>query len=152
MHYIPQDPGVRHHVLNYLNYFDKVFPRLKETYVLAQSPHKETVVPFPVTCCKYDDPSRFLNHSAEYLLLHFRYGQNPRFFDKYLEDIHKLLQFSPSIRSEGNHLIGTLGIERNSSVCIHVRRTDFLTYNVATNGNQSVEAANKIAKRLVNQT
>ncbi|KAK6027614.1 hypothetical protein OSTOST_06354, partial [Ostertagia ostertagi] len=75
----------------------------------------------------------------------FQYGQNPRYFEEYLDELREFLQFSPSIREEGNHIMEIKKMERGSTVCIHTRRTDFVALNIATDVNQTMEAADQIA-------
>ncbi|KAK6013913.1 hypothetical protein OSTOST_20743, partial [Ostertagia ostertagi] len=94
----------------------------------------KTVYPFAGSCCHYDDPRRLLNHTEKYLLLDFMFGQNPSYFADYIDDVRYILSFSPSIRVKGDHLIDSLKIERNSWMCIHVRRTDFIERNISTDG------------------
>ncbi|KAK5985387.1 hypothetical protein GCK32_016250, partial [Trichostrongylus colubriformis] len=148
IHYLPFQPDIRDYVQRYLDLFEEVFPRLQETYVLAQGGINETVVPFGGSCCSYDDPHRLVNHSAKYILLNFMYGQNPSYFEEYVDDIRRILKFSPRISTEGNSIIRSLKMERNSSTCIHIRRTDFVELNVSTDVTQTVQAANFIARQL----
>uniref|UniRef100_A0A7I5ED51 L-Fucosyltransferase n=1 Tax=Haemonchus contortus TaxID=6289 RepID=A0A7I5ED51_HAECO len=90
--------------------------------------------------------NQLVNNSDKYILLNFIYGQNPRFFDEYLGDVRQFLTFSRSIRDEGDYAIDSLKIKRNSWMCIHIRRTDFIERNISTDVNLTVNAANSIAK------
>ncbi|KAJ1349996.1 hypothetical protein KIN20_005692 [Parelaphostrongylus tenuis] len=100
IHYLPFE-NARSHVLNYLKIFDEAFPELRHTYVLSTNDTNQTLIAFAGSCCAYDNPNRLLNETAEYLLLNFVYGQNPRYFDKYLSEIRDLLRFSDKVRHEG---------------------------------------------------
>ncbi|KAK6011144.1 hypothetical protein OSTOST_23782, partial [Ostertagia ostertagi] len=56
--------------------------------------------------------TKLLNHTEKYLLLDFMFGQNPSYFDDYIDDVRYILSFSPSIRVKGDHLIDSLKITR----------------------------------------
>ncbi|KAK6020418.1 hypothetical protein OSTOST_13929, partial [Ostertagia ostertagi] len=101
VHYIPNS-AFRPHVLKYLDNFKKVFPRLEETYVVPKYRSPAHVV---VTTTPQVIYLRLRNHTATHLFLAFEYGQNPRYFDKYLHDIRKFLQFSSSVRRKGDEII-----------------------------------------------
>ncbi|XGW05984.1 hypothetical protein V3C99_016382 [Haemonchus contortus] len=146
IHYLPFNRDLQPHVQRYLSDFKKVFPRLTETYVLGPEKLNVTAIPFGGSCCTYDNPIRLVNNSDKYILLNFIYGQNPRFFDEYLGDVRQFLTFSRSIRDEGDYAIDSLKIKRNSWMCIHIRRTDFIERNISTDVNLTVNAANSIAK------
>ncbi|KAL6737498.1 hypothetical protein Aduo_011135 [Ancylostoma duodenale] len=145
-HYIPFLKE-NDHVSRYLEQMTKVFPRLQETYVIAPANISETVVPFANSCCVYDNPSRLSNNNASYLLLNFIYGQNPRYFDKYLPDVRQILTFSDDYRREGDYIVDLLKITHSNLVCIHIRKTDFDVRNISTDMMSSVEAANTIARK-----
>ncbi|EYC08327.1 hypothetical protein Y032_0066g3702 [Ancylostoma ceylanicum] len=146
-HYLPFEDGVIQHVEKYLQSFKQVFPRLEQTYVVAQKGTAETVVPFAGSCCVYDEPLRLSNRTDKYLLLDFYYGQNPRYFEDYLPDVHNILQFSEEIRRNGSELVDPLMIHHSNSMCIHIRRTDFIERNISTDMMITVRAANDIARK-----
>ncbi|KJH49629.1 hypothetical protein DICVIV_04239 [Dictyocaulus viviparus] len=149
IHYLPYE-GPRAHVTKYLKIFDQAFPNLRHTYILSTNDTNQTTVPFASgSCCNYDNPNRLLNHSAEYLLLNFIYGQNPHYFDEYLSEIRELLRFSNNARNLGEKLIGTFNneTERTNMLCLHIRMTDFIVRNISTDTQKTTEAANDIANK-----
>ncbi|KAL6737445.1 hypothetical protein Aduo_011088 [Ancylostoma duodenale] len=145
-HYFPNE-GHKSHVLNYLQQITNVFPRLKDTYVFAPVSVNQTVVRFANSCCVYENPLRLWNNNARYLLLDFYFGQNPRYFVNYMSEIRKLLQFSNNYRREGNYMVDLLRMNYSNLMCIHIRRTDFVGINVATDMKSTVDAANNIARQ-----
>ncbi|WKY12946.1 hypothetical protein Q1695_004062 [Nippostrongylus brasiliensis] len=147
VHYLPKS-GPLDHVKRYLKVFDKVFPALRESYVLMPNGSVEARVPFVGSCCGYEDPRRYLNHSATYLHLNFIYGQNPRFFEPYLDDVRRLLKFSEIFAKEGDYQIKTLEAPLNSMMCIHIRRGDFVNIKVETNVNETIRAVNNISEEM----
>ncbi|EPB71446.1 hypothetical protein ANCCEY_09463 [Ancylostoma ceylanicum] len=89
---------------------------------------------------------RLSNYTDEYLLLWFRYGQNPRYFEEYLPEIRNILQFSEEMQRNGSEVIDLLMMTHSNLMCIHIRRTDFVAYKVATDMTTAVKAANDIAR------
>ncbi|KAJ1349994.1 hypothetical protein KIN20_005689 [Parelaphostrongylus tenuis] len=146
IHYLPCEKP-RSYVLKQLQKIEEAFPLLRNTYVLSPNGTKESITPFAGSCCAYDNPRRLLSESAEHLLLNFIYGQNPRYFDEYLPEIRNLLRFSDKVRREGRYIMDTLQIHDARMLCIHIRMTDFVWLNVSTNANDTVSAANAIAKQ-----
>ncbi|KAL6733292.1 hypothetical protein Aduo_003949 [Ancylostoma duodenale] len=146
-HYLPFEDGVIQHVEKYLNHFKKVFPRLEQTYVIAQNGTTELTVSFAGSCCVYDEPLRLSNITNKYLLLGFYFGQNPRYFEKYLPDVRNILQFSEEMQRNGSEVIDPLMMDHSNSLCIHIRRTDFIERNISTNMTETVRAANTIARK-----
>ncbi|XGW05977.1 hypothetical protein V3C99_016377 [Haemonchus contortus] len=146
-HYLPFNPVLQSHVQGYLNDFKEVFPRLEETYVLGPEELNVTAIPFGDSCCAYDNLIRLVNNSDKYILLKYKYGQKTCYFDGYLDAIRQFLTFSRSIRNEGDSIINSLEIKRNSWMCIHIRRTDFNERKISTDVNLTVNAANTIAKK-----
>ncbi|CAJ0608156.1 unnamed protein product [Cylicocyclus nassatus] len=58
IHYLPYEGRVRIHVEKYLIYLERIFPRLKQTYVLAKRGTEQRKVRFASSCCTYYDPLR----------------------------------------------------------------------------------------------
>lgn len=135
-------------VLKYLEDFKEIFPLLEHTYVIAPNGTSDSVVPFAGSCCTYDDPRRLSDHPATYLHLDVMYGQNPRYFKEYLDDVRRILRFSSDVCERGDDLIDSLNLTRNSMVCVHNRRTDFVERNVATDVDKTVLAANTVALKM----
>ncbi|RCN43414.1 hypothetical protein ANCCAN_10605 [Ancylostoma caninum] len=148
-HYLPYEDGMIQHVEKYLKSFKKVFPRLEQTYVIAQNrTDDEVIVPFAFgSCCVYDEPLRLINLTDKYLLLNFGYGQNPSYFEKYLPDVRNILQFSEEMQRNGSEVIDPLMMDYSNSLCIHIRRTDFIERNISTDMMTAVRAANSIARK-----
>ncbi|WKY12948.1 hypothetical protein Q1695_004062 [Nippostrongylus brasiliensis] len=147
VHYIPYSTLLAH-VNRYLIEFDRIFPELRKSYIIMPKGSVETKVPFVRSCCAYDNPKRYLNHSATYLHLKFAYGQNPRFFEDYLDDVRQLLRFSSAITKEGDYQLRALDVPLNSTLCIHIRRGDFVDMKVDTNVNETIRAVNDISGRM----
>ncbi|RCN33019.1 hypothetical protein ANCCAN_21158 [Ancylostoma caninum] len=116
------------------------------------------VVPFgnnggEASCWKYEDPLRYFNHSAKYLLLNTYCMQNARFFKDYLSEIREMLRFSEDLcekaqqklksrkrfNSNNRHYVKT--------TCVHTRRGDFLANGRLTSFNETVDAAHQIFHR-----
>lgn len=148
VHYLPYDNKVLPHVQGYLEKFKEIFPRLQQTYVIAKNGTNQTEVSFAGSCCRYDDPRRLLNNTAKYIRLGFTFGQNSRYFEDYLDDVRKLLQFSSRVSREGDYIIDSWHLARNNTMCLHTRVTDFVVRNISTDIKQTVTATNSIAKRL----
>ncbi|KAK6754720.1 hypothetical protein RB195_013605 [Necator americanus] len=146
-HYLPYEKGVRDHVMKYLQHINHMFPRLGGTYVLAKDGVNQTTVNFVGSCCAYDDPLRFSNNTNQYLLLNFKYGQNPRFFEEYLPEIREILQFSKDMERNGSKIVDVLKKKYSNLMCVHIRRTDFVGMKVATDMMTTVNAAFSIARR-----
>ncbi|CAJ0608155.1 unnamed protein product [Cylicocyclus nassatus] len=145
IHYLPfQEP--RKYVEEQLVKLERIFPRLKQTYALAENGTEEKRVHFAGSCCSYDDPRRLRNVTDQFLLLQFYYGQNPRYFESYLEDVRDILQFSEEVIRNGTEKLQTLK-SHSKSMCIHVRRGDFIVRNIATDFNITIKAANSIARK-----
>ncbi|CAJ0608142.1 unnamed protein product [Cylicocyclus nassatus] len=106
-HYLPFNGWIEH-VRKYLIRLEKVFPRLKQTYIFATNETKERVVPFAGSCCSYYDPLRLKNHTDQFLLLNFRFGHNPRYFEDYIGDIREILNFSEELRENASDLLLSL--------------------------------------------
>ncbi|RCN43413.1 hypothetical protein ANCCAN_10604 [Ancylostoma caninum] len=83
----------------------------------------------------------------KYLLLGFYYGQNPRYFEEYLPDVRNILQFSEEMQRNGSEVIDPLMMDHSNSLCIHIRRTDFIERNISTDMMEAVRAANRIARK-----
>ncbi|ETN87040.1 hypothetical protein NECAME_01197, partial [Necator americanus] len=147
-HYLPFKKGVRDHVIKYLQQFSLIFPRLEQTYVLAEDGINQTQVSFAGSCCAYDNPLRLSNNTDTYLLLNFIYGQNPRYFEDYLPDIREILQFSVEMRRNGSEVVNVLKRTHSNLMCIHIRRTDFIKRKISTDLSETVNAANNIAKQM----
>ncbi|KAK6754699.1 hypothetical protein RB195_013594 [Necator americanus] len=147
-HYLPFKKGVRDHVIKYLQQFSLIFPRLEQTYVLAEDGINQTQVSFAGSCCAYDNPLRLSNNTDTYLLLNFIYGQNPRYFEDYLPDIREILQFSVEMRRNGSEVVNVLKRTHSHLMCIHIRRTDFIERKISTDLSETVNAANNIAKQM----
>ncbi|KAK6011908.1 hypothetical protein OSTOST_22994, partial [Ostertagia ostertagi] len=161
VHYLPYEKESRKVVVKYLEIFKRVFPALESTYFLDQDRINGTLVKFANnSCCVYDNPRRLMSYTDKYLLLDFSWAQNPRYFEDILEEIRDILEFSPTVVSEGNHLLDNLKVNGTRSandssfwnhpyqnaLCIHIRRTDFLERNISTNMMETVYAANDIAQ------
>ncbi|KHJ96774.1 hypothetical protein OESDEN_03259 [Oesophagostomum dentatum] len=64
----------------------------------------QTLVPFAYdenntpSCCLYEDPMKYANHTAKFLLLDLKFAQNVRFIEPYLAEISELLTFQDDIR------------------------------------------------------
>ncbi|CAJ0591775.1 unnamed protein product [Cylicocyclus nassatus] len=144
-HYIPYEIH-RNHVMEYLCQMEKVFPRLKETYILAERETKQTIVPFSYWCCNYIDPSMYSGNTNQFLLLDFKYGQNPKYFADYIVDVRAILQFSKEAEKNGSDILLLLQ-NYSDSMCVHTRMTDFVIRNASTKMNETVKAANSIAKK-----
>ncbi|KAK5976412.1 hypothetical protein GCK32_016914 [Trichostrongylus colubriformis] len=163
IHYLPYEDRFRDLVVQRLKQLERVFPAIKRTYVIDKSETNRTLVKFAnKSCCVYDDPKRLLNYDDKYLLLDFAWVQNPRYFEGMIEEVREILEFSPSVVSEGNHLLDMLKLNssslgnfsfwdrpQQSTLCIHIRRTDFLERNISTNMMDTVVAANDIARGMV---
>ncbi|CAJ0607880.1 unnamed protein product, partial [Cylicocyclus nassatus] len=108
----------------------------------------ERRVPFAKSCCTYYDPKRLSNLTDQFLLLKFRFGQNPRYFEDYIVDVRGILKFSEEVKRNGSQLLFSLK-NYSESMCIHVRMGDFVIRRISTDMNITVEAANKIAKKMV---
>ncbi|CAJ0608154.1 unnamed protein product [Cylicocyclus nassatus] len=144
-HYLPFEDA-REHVEKYLIHLEEIFPRLKQTYVLAKRGTKQRNVPFSPNCCSYHDPSRLNNLTDQFLLLDLIYGQNPGYFEHYLADVRDILQFSEKVVLDGSRTLLNL-TNYTSSMCIHVRLGDFIERKLATDMNVTVKAANAIARK-----
>ncbi|WKY12949.1 hypothetical protein Q1695_004063 [Nippostrongylus brasiliensis] len=147
IHYLPCEE-TRTYVLNFLKPVLETFPNLDHTYVVPQNVTNETIVPFSRTCCDYVNPERFLNHPSQYLLLDFSFAQNPRYFDNYLDDVRRILTFSSKAKTEGERNIQIMNVSHNSALCIHIRRGDFVGFNVSSDFDRTVGAAYIIAKQM----
>ncbi|VDL72098.1 unnamed protein product [Nippostrongylus brasiliensis] len=78
-------------------------------------------------CYKYEDPSRYADHPAKFLVLNQIYAQNVRYFQDYLPEIRTLLEFSPHLRQRGERILKQLGSNVTNAMCIHLRQGDYVT-------------------------
>ncbi|KHJ89826.1 hypothetical protein OESDEN_10340 [Oesophagostomum dentatum] len=74
------------------------------------------------------------------------WGQNPKYFEDYLPEVRNILRFSHELQELGNLFLRTLNIPQYEYTCIHIRRTDFVWLGVSTNMNDTINAAQSIAK------
>ncbi|CAJ0606318.1 unnamed protein product [Cylicocyclus nassatus] len=145
-HYLPSGRA-KNHVERYLIYIAKVFPRLRHTYVFADIGVAQTEVKFADRWNSYSNPLRLNNLTDQYLLLNNSFLQNRKYFEGYLRDIRSLLKFSEEVRKNG---IEELRLLKNhtESMCVHVRMTDFIQWERASDMNSTVKAARSIAKKM----
>ncbi|VDL76456.1 unnamed protein product [Nippostrongylus brasiliensis] len=66
----------------------------------------------------------------------------------YLDDVRQLLRFSSAITKEGDYQLRALDVPLNSTLCIHIRRGDFVDMKVDTNVNETIRAVNDISGRM----
>ncbi|KAL6741515.1 hypothetical protein Aduo_014762 [Ancylostoma duodenale] len=110
------------------------------------------VVPFAnnkgkASCWKYDDSSRYSNHSAKYLLLNTYCVQNARFFKDYLPEIREMLRFSETLSEDVKQKLRRRNERSSKTTCLHTRQMDFLVYNRTTNLSETIDAAYRISQR-----
>ncbi|CAJ0602547.1 unnamed protein product [Cylicocyclus nassatus] len=147
-HYLSLQDGPIVHVVKYLRQFKEVFPRLQETFVIAPYDADETRVAFSTACCKFDNPLRLYNNTSKYLFLMLKFGQHPKYFQDYIEDIRKFLQFSENVKQMGEkNFTAAWKTFNRDSMCIHTRRSDFVQLKVSTDMENAVKAATSIAQQ-----
>ncbi|CAD6189322.1 unnamed protein product [Caenorhabditis auriculariae] len=108
-----------------------IFPKMEETFTIMDG-EGEKKRKFALdsrgisSCCTYEDPMPLKNHTATKLYLLSRWTQSYKYFLPYLEEIKKILEFSPKVVKEGNGVIKDWGIKaKGNNLCVHTRRGDF---------------------------
>ncbi|KAK6727893.1 hypothetical protein RB195_005515 [Necator americanus] len=153
--YYPLAEGAAENLRCYLSLIQATFPRTGTIYrIIPKHLVEQTSVPFAVdengkrTCCRYDDPSRFIGHPAKFLLLEMSFAQNSKYFEDYLFELRWLFNFSSQSENEGNLRLRQLNIDNSTEfMCVHIRRTDFLSYGVESNLNSTLTATKNIAMK-----
>ncbi|KAK6733679.1 hypothetical protein RB195_017436 [Necator americanus] len=138
------------HIAKHIEKIEKIFPRLADTFVVMEVGN-EYRVPFAqkngeMSCCEYEDPSRLRDKTQQFLVLEMRYAQNVRYFEDILPEIRYLLDFADDVKQQGNEVLQRWNM-KNRVMCVHIRRSDFVRLNLATNLNESVRKARNIARR-----
>ncbi|PAV70472.1 hypothetical protein WR25_19390 isoform G [Diploscapter pachys] len=79
-----------------------------------------------IACCNYEDPTwRLLNRPEDHLHLNVTHVQNSLYFERYLSEIMKFLDFGDEVIEKGDKIIDKWGINKNDPIaCMHIRRTD----------------------------
>ncbi|CAJ0603137.1 unnamed protein product [Cylicocyclus nassatus] len=145
----------RRKVRYYLKNIAETFPKTVQMYKIFQAADiKQMVIKFASDedwffkgCCLYEDPTRFVDHPAKFILLSQRFAQNARYLEDYLPELRELFRFSDIAKERGEADMRKLQIGNVSDfLCIHIRTTDFLDYGVASDMNGTVSAAEFVAK------
>ncbi|EYC05516.1 hypothetical protein Y032_0081g1416 [Ancylostoma ceylanicum] len=128
------------------------FPKTAENFRFFPGTVNATVVPLAVFDGKqagftYEDPIRYVNHSSEYLSLSLGFGRNVQYIMDYLPAIREMFAFSNEIVDQGQKLVRELGLSYASAMCVHTRRTDFATYSITSEFNETIDAAAVLARR-----
>ncbi|WKX91463.1 hypothetical protein Q1695_009921 [Nippostrongylus brasiliensis] len=135
----------------HLKKIETIFPRLVNAYSVLKV-WNEHRVPFAqrnghISCCEYEDPVRLMNRTEQFLVLDFHYAQNVRYFEYMISEIRQLLEFSPSVAEEGKEVLQRLAMSNGEAMCAHIRRTDFVDLNVASDFHSSVDDIVSIASQ-----
>ncbi|CAJ0608208.1 unnamed protein product [Cylicocyclus nassatus] len=149
-HYIRTLKADGFYIGRHIQKIEEIFPRLKNTFTVMEvgGEHRE---PFALTkdgkvsCCEYEDPIRLQNNTAQFLVLDFHYAQNARYFEPILPEIRSLLKFSRKVIREGKEIMKLWGVENANAVCVHIRRSDFIELNLATDLEDTVRKLRHIA-------
>ncbi|CAJ0592512.1 unnamed protein product [Cylicocyclus nassatus] len=146
--------------LCYLELVSHVFPRTTSVYKVIPIDNIElTIVPFAVdehgkrTCCRYDDPARFMDHPAKFLLLNHSFAQNANYMESYIDEIRQLFLFSEEIHTQMKRTLRQLNLGSASDfMCVHIRRSDYLSYGLKSDLPSTLHATKDIAakKNLTN--
>ncbi|KAL6733451.1 hypothetical protein Aduo_004098 [Ancylostoma duodenale] len=139
------------HIARHIQKIEAIFPRMKDTFVVMEV-GGEYRVPFAqkggkMSCCEYEDPKRLENRTEQFLVLELQYAQNVRYFEHMLPEIRRLLEFSDDVKRRGSEVLQGWQIEDASSMCVHIRRSDFIRLHLATDFNESVRHVRHIAKQ-----
>ncbi|KAJ1370858.1 hypothetical protein KIN20_032677 [Parelaphostrongylus tenuis] len=141
-HYIRSLNADGFYIGEHLEKIEAIFPRLADTFTVLET-WNECHVPFAqkngvMTCCEYEDPARLRGRTEQFIVLEFHYAQNVRYFEDMLSEIRQILEFSADIQHVGNDVLRQMNIVNDSFMCAHIRRSDFLELNVASDFNSSV--------------
>ncbi|KAK6727933.1 hypothetical protein RB195_005536 [Necator americanus] len=93
-----------------------------------------------------DQTARLANHKAKFLLLDTKFLQNARYIEDYLPEVVRLLTFADEIRDQGKTALERLQLSYVSAMCVHIRRTDFVSSNTSTDGASTVRITRRLAR------
>uniref|UniRef100_A0A7I4XXB5 L-Fucosyltransferase n=1 Tax=Haemonchus contortus TaxID=6289 RepID=A0A7I4XXB5_HAECO len=128
---------------------EEIFPRFVEVFTVMNV-WNEHRVPFAqsqgrMSCCEYEDPSRLKDRSEQFLVLEFHYAQNVRYFEYMLPELRQLLEFSMNIQHQGDKVLRRWKLNNATAMCAHIRRSDFVELEVATDLHKSIRDMESIA-------
>ncbi|KAK6727932.1 hypothetical protein RB195_005536 [Necator americanus] len=96
-----------------------------------------------------DQTARLANHKAKFLLLDTKFLQNARYIEDYLPEVVRLLTFADEIRDQGKTALERLQLSYVSAMCVHIRRTDFVSSNTSTDGASTVRITRRLAREKI---
>ncbi|ETN73681.1 hypothetical protein NECAME_00769 [Necator americanus] len=140
-----------------LEHIQNIFPRSIEAFKLIKSEVIFETVPFAddeqgrETCCKYEDPLRYINNSAKFLELNTALVQNPLYFQDVMPDIREMFNFGECAIEAGMKKVRKMKMRNNYAICVHTRRTDFKRFGAASDLVLTLSATQRIAKENILQ-
>ncbi|KAK6728568.1 hypothetical protein RB195_005919 [Necator americanus] len=140
-----------------LEHIQDIFPRSIEAFKLIKSEVIFETVPFAddeqgrETCCKYEDPLRYINNSAKFLELNTALVQNPLYFQDVMPDIREMFNFGECAIEAGMKKVRKMKMRNNYAICVHTRRTDFKRFGAASDLVLTLSATQRIAKENILQ-
>uniref|UniRef100_A0A158PMA4 Astacin domain-containing protein n=1 Tax=Angiostrongylus costaricensis TaxID=334426 RepID=A0A158PMA4_ANGCS len=148
-HYIRSLNAQGFYIGGHLEKITAIFPELVHTFIVLEA-RNEYRVAFAqkdgvMSCCEYEDPTRLRGKTEQFLVLEIRYAQNVRYFEDMVSEIRQILQFSADVQRNGDDILRRMNIGNSSNMCAHIRRSDFVEMNVASDFNASVRDIHEIA-------